>query len=218
MAYEQLAYLPTPATTPLVGPGFVSQALVQNTTGMIHALNDGSSIGVEFKGSSWTINLAYPELTEAEAQPLINFFNKIRGPFNSFYVSLPRKTAPAAGNWTGTFNQLSVSSTNDTVLKIANWSTQQTKGDISKNDSLKINTGNKIYSVVDIELSGDVLHLELSSPIVNKNNIEGVATLLSEENNNIKYKVRLESGMPVFTLTPEGIYNGFSISMRENIR
>jgi len=218
MAYEALNYLPTPDTTPLVGPGFVSQALLQNTAGMTHALNDGSTIGVEFKGSFWTINIAYPQLTESEAAPLINFFNKIRGPFKSFYVSLPTKTSPSAGDWTGNFNQLSVSATDDTILKIGNWSSQQNKGTISNQDSLKLSDGNKIYSVSEVSLDNNVLSVHLSSPIINQANISGGGvTLKSSENNDIKYKVRIEA-VPVFTLTPEGVYNGFSISMRENIR
>jgi len=217
MAYEALTYLPTPDTLPKVGPGFSTQALTQNTPGMTHELNDGSSIGVEFNGSFWTINISYPEFTEEEALPLEAFFNTIRGAFKSFYVSLPRRTFPSAGLWANNILQLSVSETDDSILHISNWGAQASRGTISINDCLKINTGNKIYVVSDVTLDGDVLKVQLSSPIVNKATVP-VSALLAEENNNIKFKVRLTSGMPVFTLTSEGVYNGFSISMRENIR
>ena len=217
MAYDTtLPVLPTPNTTP-VGPGFVSQALIQNTTGMIHELNDGSSIGVEFNGSFWTINIAYPELTIAEAAPLIAFFNRIRGPFKSFYVSLPLHSIPQTGAWGSNINGLSVDILDDSLLRIDTWAGESGDADISINDSLKIGNSNKIYSVASRRVHNGHLELGLSSPIVNKDTVSG-AVLDMAENNNIQYKVRLTSGMPQFELTPEGIYSGFTISMKENIR
>lgn len=215
MAYDStLKILPDPTTVP-EGPGFISQQVIQVDPGMVHPLNTGGTIAIRYQGAYWTININYPELTYIQGASILPFLTSLGGPFSNFYISLPTITIPQAGRWDSDNDfsgDLSVKSTNDKVLVIDGGST--VNGEFTIGDMIKLSNSHKIYQVLDKGTSGEDIELELSSSIIDPN------TLISAtiEPNDIKFRVRLAGQFTPPTLTANGLYDPFSLQLRENIR
>jgi hypothetical protein len=215
MSYETLSQLPDPETAP-VGPGFVSQQITDNTPGMIHTLNNGGSVGVKFSGSNWEIQVGYPQLTIAEANTIIPFVYSLQGPFTNFYVQLPTYVNPASGAWGATsIVAANVSSgTNSNQIDIANWANRGSGNELAVGDMIKLDTHNKIYLITGALVTAGVMTLTLNCDRAISSTEIGAATI---EPNDIKFRVRLKGTPPAFNLTADGLYEGFTLSMRENI-
>lgn len=216
MAYENLPRLPDPTTTP-VGPGFTALGYTDNSAGLMHVLNTGGSVGVQYSGSYWTINISYPELTLQEASSFLAFLGTLGGGFKNFYVQLPMFVNPATGAWdTSTATKIAQGELNmgasDREIVITNWSSRG--GDISSGDMLKLTNSNKIYRVAKTSLLSNTMTLELNCPLLEPAKLATAGL----EPNNIKFRVRLEGGFPEVKFTNRGLYDPFSIQLRENIR
>lgn len=215
MAYDQnLGRLPDPTTSP-AGPGFVSQAINSISPGMIHQLNSGGSVAVKTAGDYWTISIAYQRLTPSEISTLQPFLYSLQNGFTNFYVQLPTHDNPETGAWTNMPSTGDVSGTQGTKsFSIGNWSAHTTVGeDLSLGDMIKFSNHNKIYMITakSVNLGTNTATFGLNSEIVS--NIDA-ATI---EPNDIKFRVRVVGQLPNLTLTADGLYETFSINLRENI-
>lgn len=217
MAYENLKVLPTPNTTP-EGPGFYSMSLTNNTPGMFHPLNDGSSIAIRYAGDYWSLSVVYPDLvrTDTTTTTFISFLTSIKKNFDNFYISLPGYDNPAAGQWSvGTNaeigkNNISVgSAANEIVVTDANL----LGGSWTIGDMLKFDNANKIYQIVDLDLEGTTLTITLNSDLIDQ---DSVATA-GFEPNDIKFRVRLLSDIKL-SFNAEGLFESVTLNLRENIR
>lgn len=212
MSYDNLQRLPDPTTVPS-GPGFLAQTLLNNSPGMQHPLNNGGTISVKFSGDYWTITLGYPQLNISEGSTIFPFLYSLQGGFVNFYVQLPTMKQPATGVWDTTTNAKialgEITKTTSTSISIPLWSTRG--GDYSVGDLLKLTTGSKIYMVTGRSIVSDTVTLTVNSEI-----ISDIATA-GFEPNDIKIKVKLQGKSPAATLTPDGLYAGFTLTLRENI-
>ena len=214
MSYESLGRLPDPTTNP-AGPGFVSQQILDNTPGMIHNLNHGGSVSVKFSGSYWTIDIGYPQLTIAEASTIMPFIYSLQGAFTNFYVQLPTMANPQTGAWSTTgisAGDVALGATSNKI-DISNWALRGSGNDLSIGDMLKLSNHNKIYMITNLELLADVMTVTFNCDILDTTQVSS-ATI---EPNDIKFRVRQKSNAPAFALTPEGLYNSISLSLRENV-
>jgi hypothetical protein len=215
MAYDNLPRLPDPNTVP-AGPGFVTQTLIDNTPGMLHDLNNGGTVSVKFAGSYWTINIAYPQLTVAEANTLIPFLYSLNGMFQTFYVQLPTYINPSSGVWdTGTSvkvadGEIAIGPTSNSIV-VNSWSTRG--GDYVAGDILKFNNSNKLYMVTSETLVTDTKTIYLNSDILEPVKVATAAF----EPNDLRFRVRQSGKNPNLVLNADGLYEGFSLSLRENI-
>lgn len=213
MAYDNLQRLPDPTTVP-AGPGFISQTLLNNSPGMLHPLNSGGTISVKFSGDYWTITLGYPQLTIQEGSTIFPFLYSLQGGFVNFYVQLPTRKQPVTGIWdTSTAAKIAtgeMTKVSSTSISIPLWSSRG--GDLSAGDFLKLTTGKKIYMVTGRSLNAGTMTLTLSSDIMSDIATAGL------EPNDIKIRVRLKGNSPAEALSAEGLYEGFNIVLRENIR
>lgn len=216
MAYENLTRLPDPTTTP-AGPGFMSVSLTDNSTGLLHALNTGGTVGVQYHGNFWTINISYQELTQSEGDPFLAVLSSLAGGFRNFYVQIPLYTNPKTGVWdTSTSAKIALGEislgASDREVVISSWATRG--GNLSAGDMLKFTNSNKIYRVVKTTLASGTMTLELHCPLLEKSKVATAGL----EPNDIKFRVRMEQGNLANSFTNRGLYEGFSISLRENIR
>lgn len=214
MSYEALGRLPDPVTNP-AGPGFVTQQLVDNTPGMQHPLNNGGSVGIIFAGQYWEINIGYPQLTPSEMSALMPFLYSLRGGFTNFYIQLPTYVNPQTGAWTTSTDALvaknSITLVNPNTISIPSWSLRG--GDVSVGDMLKFSNMPKIYMVTETSLDlGDVKTITLNADVA----WDYLIPTASLEMNDIKFKVRLKGAAPSPSLTADGLYEAFSLSLREN--
>lgn len=214
MSYEALSRLPDPTTVP-AGPGFVSQQIIDKSPGMVHNLNHGGSVSVKFAGNYWEINIAYPQLTVAEANTIFPFLYSLQGAFTNFYVQLPTYVQPQTGAWsTGTDALIAkgeITVVQPNQISIPLWSTRG--GDLSIGDMIKFTNLNKIYMIVGKSLNADTVTLTLNCDI---SDTVAIATA-GLEPNDLKFRVRVRSEVPSPTLTADGLYEGFSLALRENI-
>ena len=216
MSYElTLNQLPDPNTTP-PGPGFVSQQIIDKTPGMMHTLNNGGSVSVKFSGSNWEIQIGYPQLTIAEANTIIPFVYSLQGGFTNFYVQLPTYANPASNPWGATsIVAADVSTgTNSNQIDIANWANRGSGNELAVGDMIKLDTHSKIYLITGALVTAGVMTLTLNCDLSISRTAVDAATI---EPNDIMFKVRLKGDAPPFNLTADGLYEGFSLNMRENI-
>lgn len=212
MAYDNaLGLLPDPTTNP-TGPGFVSQSIIDNSPGMVHPLNHGGTISVKFSGSYWTIDIAYPELTIAEATPLMGFLYSLQGTFTNFYIQLPTHTEPSTGTWVGIFGGVLATGAKSNQIDIFDYNTRDIANNFTIGDMLKLTNSNKIYMITNTELVGSTMTLTFNSDVVNP----ATVVTASLEPNAIKFRVR-QTNIPKFSLNTDGLYGSISLSLRENI-
>jgi hypothetical protein len=217
MSYENLQRLPDPNTSPQ-GPGFVSQTLLNNTPGMVHPLNSGESVSVKFAGDYWTIELAYPQLTITEGATIFPFLYSLQGGFTNFYVQLPTMANPASGYWgTGVDSEvfaqgLVTAGSNSNQIAISTWAVASGSGDLAAGDLIKISSLKKIFMIVATDLTNDVMTLTLNSEITDTTSLVGSGI----QPNDIKFRVRQKGAGPAAALTADGLYQGFTLSLKEN--
>lgn len=215
MSYENLERLPDPNTNP-AGPGFITQRFIDNTPGMIHDLNSGASISVSFAGNYWTLDIAYPELTIPEGNSLLPFLYGLQGPFSNFYVQLADKANPRTGAWVTDTNtdiakgEMTLESSR--VVRVPEWSTRG--GELSPGDLIKFDGSNKIYMVVSVTMDGADALIRLNCEFIGSGTQLGTMGL---EPNDIKIRVRIKDRFTPPELTANGLYSGFSLSLKENI-
>lgn len=216
MSYDNSQRLPDPSTTP-EGPGFVSQTLLNHTPGMVHPLNSGESVSVKFAGDYWKITLAYPQLTIAEGATIFPFLYSLQGAFTKFYIQLPTMANPATGAWgTGADSEIfgagNITAPLSNRIAISNWSTVSGSNSLSTGDLIKLSSMKKIYSITLATLNADVMTLDLSSDITN------IASVITAglQPNDIKFRVNLTGNSPAASLNADGIYEGFSLALKEN--
>jgi hypothetical protein len=216
MAYDSnLGRLPDPTTIP-AGPGFVSQQILDNTPGMIHNLNTGGSVSVKFSGSYWTINIGYPQLTIAQSNEIISFIYGLQGGFTNFYVQLPNKANPASGAWgaTGITVGNLTNGTNTNQVDVQNWDNRGAGNELEVGDMIKFTVSNKIYLIV----ATDYVSAAVGTQTLTLNSDRPSNMAASDlEPNGIQFRVRIRGNPPAFNLNPDGLYEGFSLSLRENI-
>ena len=217
MAYEALKQLPDPTTVP-AGPGFLSAGLTDNTTGLVHSLNNGASVAVQYAGNFWTITIGYYALNPTEASTLIPFLNSVAGGFTNFYVQLPMFVNPKTGAWDQSTStkraegRISiVSNSGDKQIQITSWNTAG--GNISAGDMIKFTNSNKIYQVVSANLVSTTMTLELHCPIIERDKVSTAGL----EPNGIKFRVRHEGTSIATSYQNNGLLEPFSITLRENI-
>lgn len=216
MAYENLPRLPDPTTTP-AGPGFIALSYTDNSAGLIHDLNTGGTVSVQYSGSYWTINIAYPELTSQEAEGFLAFLGTLGGGFRNFYVQLPLFINPATGVWdTSSSTKIAQGALNmgatDREIVIPDWSSRG--GNLSRGDMLKLTNSNKIYKIAKTTLLSNTMTLELNCPLLEPTKLATAGL----EPNDIKFRVRLVGSSPEAKFTSRGLYDSFSIQLKENIR
>lgn len=223
MSYDiNLGRLPDPTTTP-VGPGFVSQQLIDNTPGMVHPLNSGSTVSVKYPGGNyWTIDVAYPELAPSQALVMQAFLYSIQGGFDNFYVALADKYNPQTGAWDVSLAGMGnlALGVNSRTLVISNWDTMSSTGnDFSVGDLLKLTNSKKVYFIVGRTYTAGVfptegtLTLTLNCDILNSS----ILNTTQIQPNEVRIRVRVSSDIPPLMLNNNGLYNPFNLSMRENI-
>lgn len=216
MAYENLTRLPDPTTAP-AGPGFLSVALTDNSTGLVHPLNTGGTVSVQYAGNYWSISISYPELTLEEAAPFIPVLDSLSGGFRNFYIQLPMHINPRTGVWdTSTAVKIAQGAitigTTDREIVIPAWNLRG--GNLSPGDMLKFTNSNKIYRISSASLVDNTMTLQLNCPILEPAKIPSAGL----EPNNIMFRVRMLGDPINMEFTSRGLYNSFSISLRENIK
>ena len=77
---------------------------------------------------------------------------------------------------------------------------------------LKLTNHNKIYMITSTSLSSNVMTLTLNCDILDSTQVS-VANI---EPNDIKFRVKQKGAAPAFSLNPDGLYNAFSLNLREN--
>jgi hypothetical protein len=217
MAYETLPRLPDPLTSP-AGPGFTTIALTDNAPGMLRNLNGGGSISVKYAGNYWTLNISYPQLDYGqEANELIGFLYSLQGTFNNFHIQVPTYNEPGRGTnpWTGALPSVVdvTAGASSNQIDIANWSTLT--DDINIGDVFKLSdvAAHKIYMVTGKSLNADVMTLTCNSEVAEDPNL-AVSTI---DPRDVLFRVRLEGKLPNLQLNSDGLYEGFSLTLRENI-
>ncbi len=208
MSYEGLTELPTPYTSP-DGPGFVTQALTDNTPGMVHPLNSGDTVSVKFKGSYWTINIGYPQLTIAEGNKIIPFLYSLQGAFTNFYVSLPNSLYPAAGEFAAGAN----TQMGDSINKVEVLG--RTSG-LTAGDFIKFTGINKVYFISHVETTVTSMILTLNCDITDTSAVNAGEVEEMSEAQPLKFRVRIKGKTPTLSLNADGLYEAFSIELREN--
>jgi len=200
------------------GLGFISAGAKGIYPGTQHALNSGSVVSVQYSGSYWEIDLSFPETLADEAIPTLAFLEGLNGSFTPFYVMLPQYRYPRTGAWDVSSAALRAEGDIELVtprkIKITSWSTRG--GDLSLGDMIKFTNMSKIYRITDrvYNSSEDSIELELSSDI----KYPSLLAVAGLEPNDILFRVRLKNNKtPGPVLGNNGIYSGFSISLREDI-
>lgn len=215
MAYQtDLLRLPDPTTTP-AGPGFVSLSLQPIKTGLSHELNTGGMISVEYAGSYFTIDISYPELTVQEANSFFPTLSLLTGGFRNFYVQLPTHVNPSSGAWGTGSNTLIAKGAislglKDNEITVPAWDTRG--GDLNPGDAIKFDNSNKIYLVAYTSTAANVKTIGLHCSILQKD----LLPTAGFEPNDIKFRVRMPQ-IQLPRITARGVYEAFSISLRENI-
>lgn len=217
MAYENLPRLPDPTTVP-AGPGFVSLNMTDNIPGLVHQLNNGGVVSVQFNGAFWSFQIGYHELTPQEGLLFFPFLNSVAGGFRDFYVQIPLYINPRTGVWdVSTATKIAQGAIekvpgSDNKVSISNWATRG--GDLSVGDMLKFTNSNKIYQIVDTSLVSGTKTLTLNCSIVEPSKIQTAGL----EPNDIKFRVRTVEGSTFTTqFTSRGLYEPFTLNVRENI-
>lgn len=200
------------------GVGFVSAGAKGIYPGTQHNLNGGGVVSVQYSGSYWEIDITYPETIPAEIIPTMAFIEGLSGSFTPFYIMLPQHRYPATGAWDVSTAALraegAITLLTPRKIRIESWSTRG--GDLSLGDMIKFTNMSKIYKITDRVYNGvdDSIELELSSDI----KFPSLLSVAGLEPNDIKFRVRLKSGKtPGPVLGANGIYSGFSLSMREDV-
>lgn len=213
MAYENIARLPDPNTVP-VGPGWNKQSLTDEIPGMVHPLNGPKIITVQNGGQYWKINISYPDMTEAEFQPLQSFLYNIQGPFVPFYIQLPNLINPATGAWSLSTDpekgkgNITLGSAKKLVIADA----ASLGGTFTPGDALKLSNSNKIYRIVDASAVSTNLEVTLNC------DVQSVVDILTElEPNDIRFRVKLAGSPPASNLNTDSLITGISLNMRESI-
>lgn len=215
MAYENLPRLPDPTTVP-AGPGFVSLNMTDNIPGLVHQLNNGGVVSVQFNGAYWSFQIGYHELTPQEGLLFFPFLNSVAGGFKDFYVQIPLYINPRTGVWdvsTGTKTATgAITLVADNKVSISNWSTRG--GDLSIGDMIKFTNSNKIYQIHDTTLVANTKTLTLNCAVIEPSKIPTAGL----EPNDIKFRVRTVEGSTFTTqFTSRGLYEPFTLNIRENI-
>lgn len=216
MAYDSTLYrLPDPETTPK-GPGFVSVGLQLNKPGLLHDLNMGATVGVEYAGSYYTIEVTIPELFPHETLDYFPMLGLLNGGFTNFYIKIPGIDIPRSGVW-DVSTPYKIAKTEitlgdkDNELVIPDWGGRG--GDIQSGDFIKLDVSHKIYQVAYTKIVGTTKTIGLNVPLLEKEKLP-VAGL---EPNNIMFRVRATQ-LTLPKLTAKGTYEGFTIALRENIK
>lgn len=211
MAYDTLGRLPDPSFGG--GPGWVSQQIIDNTPGMIHNLNSGASVSVKFSGNYWTISLSYPQLTIAEMNTILPFLYSLQGAFTNFYVQSPLYVNPAAGAWAAVplANTVGQGTTSNEV-DITGWAAaiSAAGSTLVVGDMIKFTDIKKIYLITGTSLNTDVMTLTLNADLTT-----AISTSTLEPND-IKFRVRIDGATPAFSINADGLYEGFTLKLREN--
>lgn len=215
MAYDSsLLRLPDPTTTP-AGPGFVAQMLQPVKTGLLHDLNNGGTVAVEYAGGYFTIDISYPELTVDEGNSFFPMLAYLTGGFTNFYVQLPTHVNPKTGAWDVSTASLRAEGAitlgvRDNEIVIPAWNTRG--GNLSVGDAIKFTNSNKIYLVSYISQVAETVTIGLNCSILEKQKIPTAGL----EPNDIKFRVRM-GNVQLPRITARGVYEAFSITLKENI-
>lgn len=215
MAYESIQRLPDPTTNP-TGPGFTTAGLSDEATGLVHQLNNGSIVSVQYAGNFWNITITYPQLTTAEASVIMPFLNSVLGGFVNFYVQLPMFINPRTGAWDiataakRAEGAITLGSTDRQII-ISNWSSRG--GNLSPGDMIKFTNSNKIYQVQTVSLVSNVMTVNLHCPIIEPSKVATSGL----EPNDIKFRVKLQAKQLSFTWNTSGLIEVPSIALTENI-
>lgn len=217
MAYDNtIDILPDPYTGG--GIGFTSASLKAISTGTSNPLNGGGTISTIFKGGYWEITVSYPDTLQHELDTILPFLHSLEGSFRSFYITLPQHRFPRTGEWNVSspakiaMGDMALSGTS--TVHISKWSTRG--GDLNPGDMFKFTNMAKIYSIVrkDYSPALDEVALTLNTPV----KYPSLVAAAGIEPNEIKFKVILkDNSVPSPVLQTNGIYSGFTLTMRENI-
>lgn len=217
MAYENIPRLPDPTTVP-AGPGFVSLNMTDNRPGLVHQLNNGGVVSVQFNGAYWTFQIGYHELTPQEGLLFFPFLNSVSGGFKDFYVQIPLYINPRTGVWdTSSATKIaeggiSMVTGADNKVSISNWPTRG--GNLSVGDMIKFTNSNKIYQIHETSLVSNTMTLTLNCSVIEPSKISTAGL----EPNDIKFRVRTLEGSTFSTqFTSRGLYEPFTLNLRENI-
>ena len=216
MAYDSnIRRLPDPYYNN--GVGFVSASVRGVSTGTSHPLNGGGVVSAKFSGAYWEIDISYPSTIQAELDTVLPFLESVEGVFNSFYVMLPQYRYPKTGAWDVSTAALraegAITLVNDKTISISSWSTRG--GDLSVGDMIKFTNTAKIYKITakSYDSGSDTVTFELNTSI----KFPSLLSVAGLEPNELMFKVRMKDNKtPSPALQPNGIYSGFSISLREN--
>lgn len=218
MAYnESIKRLPDPFHNN--GLGFLSGSAKGVSKGTSHALNGGSTVSALYQGGYWEIDISYPETLQHELDTVLPFLESLEGSFSTFYIMLPQHRHPKTGPWNTSSDYLiakgDIIRTGRKTMKIGNWSARG--GDLSVGDMIKFTNMGKIYKITDASYnsSTDEKTIEINTDL----KYPSLLDVAGFEPNDILFQVSLkDNNTPGPTLQPNGIYSGFSVSMRENVR
>lgn len=217
MAYDQnIKRLPDPFYNN--GLGFTSASIRHIPTGTSHSLNGGGTVSVAFAGSYWEIDISYPDTLQHELDSVIPFFDSLEGSFNAFYILLPQYRYPKTGAWDESTSTKVASGAISLVsakkITIPSWSTRG--GDLSVGDMFKFSNSSKVYRITDrvYDSGNDSITLEFNTLI----KYPSLVSTSSIEVNDLMFRVEIKgTSAPAPRLQPNGIYAGFSVSMRESV-
>jgi hypothetical protein len=215
MAYDQnIRRLPDPYYQN--GIGFASASIKPVPTGTSHPLNGGGTVSVAFAGGYWEIDISYPDTLQHELDTVLPFLDSLEGSFNPFYILLPQYRYPKTGPWdTSTSAKIAegdIELVSAKSIRITSWSTRG--GDLSPGDMFKFTNSGKVYRITskDYNSSNDTVTFELNTLI----KYPSLVATAGFEVNDLLFRVELKGNTtPSPRLQANGIYSGFSLSMRE---
>lgn len=208
-----MARLPDPTTNPK-GPGFTQASLTPNYPGMHQTLNSASVVSVQVGGTYWEISVTYPDMTAAEIQPLHLFLLGLQGAFTPFEIQLPQHANPMGGALTAPQQGIVQAASGDTIV-IHNW--DNVGGDIVAGDMIKLSNGNKIYTVLSTSYVAGGANFGEKTLKLNFSLAKAVTSVDKLEPNNILFRVKIKGESPTITLGNNGLYRGFTLSVRESL-
>lgn len=208
-----MARLPDPTTNPK-GPGFTQASLTPNYPGMHQTLNSASVVSVQVGGTYWEISVNYPDMTPEEIKPLHLFLLGLQGAFTPFEIQLPQHANPAGGALTSPQLGILQASSGDTVV-IHNW--DNVGGDLVAGDMIKFSNGNKIYTILSTSYVAGGVEFGVMTLKLNFSLYKSVSSVDKMEPNNILFRVKIKGETPSIILGNNGLYRGFTLSVRESL-
>ena len=189
-------------------PGFSSAKLVDIDPYITDTMSNGTVLRTKVASQYWTLDLAYPDLTEdefriihsslADSKRLGTTVDVLLPQYEQYHVKGDTTTATVVDGSSG--SQLTITDINDLT------------GSPRVGDLFKLSTHSKVYKITDTDIQAGTWVLSLYPNLA-------VTTLNANPVfNNILFEMTLgKDSLPTEDVSVDGFYPGVSISLREQL-